>query len=169
MSPRRIDRQQSNRYRRRQRRPERVRILIVCEGFETERNYFDQMKRQDFARDHLAVTVKRGKGGSRTQVARHAVRCKNETGQQPFDEIWCVMDAEKPSDREDCEAALRILGKHEIKPCLPIPRSKFGCCRTSKRQRTPISTATRSSATWTHNGKPDSPAPMIKRIRQFSD
>ena len=40
---------------------------------------------------------------------------------EPFDEVWCVLDAEKPSDRDDCEAALRILGEHKIEPCLSNP------------------------------------------------
>lgn len=120
MSARRIDHWRSGKSRKPIRRPQRRRILIVCEGQETERNYFDQLKREGFAKDHLAITVKRGKGGSRTQVARYAVRNRNEAG-EPYDEIWCVMDTEKPSDRDDCEAALRILRKHRIEPCLSNP------------------------------------------------
>ena len=120
MSPRRIERWQSGKSRRRQWRPERTRILIVCEGRETERNYFDQMKREGFAREHLVVRVKRGKGGSREQIAESAVNFKNGAS-EPFDEAWCVMDIEKRHDRHDCEAALRILGKHKIEPCLSNP------------------------------------------------
>ena len=123
MTPRPIDRWRSGKSRRFQRRPQRRRILIVCEGKETERNYFDQLRREGWAKENLAVTVKRGKGGSREQIARFAVRLKKEanTACEPFDKVWCVMDVEKPTDRDDCRVALRILGGHEIEPCLSNP------------------------------------------------
>ena len=115
-----IHRWQSGTSRRRRSRPQRRRILIVCEGRETERNYFDQMKRVGYARDNLAVTVKRGKGGSREEIAQFAVNYKRRTN-DPFDEAWCVMDAEKTADRDACEAALRILAANQIEPCLSNP------------------------------------------------
>ena len=95
-------------------------ILIVCEGRETERNYFDRMKREGFAREHLAVTVKRGKGGSREQIAQSAVDFKNGAA-ETFDEVWCVMDAEKAADRDSCERALKTLQDNAVEPCLSNP------------------------------------------------
>jgi hypothetical protein len=120
MSARRINDWRSGKSRRRQVRPKKRRILVVCEGQETERNYFDLAKREPFAREHLTVTIKRGKGGSRRQIAECAVLLK-EDASEAYDEVWCVMDAEKPSDRVDCEAALRMLDKHGIESCLSNP------------------------------------------------
>jgi hypothetical protein len=94
----------------------------VCEGGETERNYFDGAKREPFAREHLTVTIKRGKGGSRRQIAECAVLYQGQgDAREPYDAVWCVMDAEKPSDRDDCETALRILREHGIELCLSNP------------------------------------------------
>jgi hypothetical protein len=110
----------SGRSRRCRRRPFRIRLLIVCEGRETERNYFDQLKREDWARQHFAVTVRRGKGGSRQQVAQFAIDRKDHSG-EAYDEVWCVMDVEDPSQRELLESALTMLGQHSILPCLSNP------------------------------------------------
>jgi hypothetical protein len=78
------------------------------------------MKREGFARDNLAVTVKRGKGGSREQIAQFAADCKNGAN-DPFDEAWCVMDVEKLADRASCERALKTLHDNDIEPCLSNP------------------------------------------------
>ncbi len=121
MSARRIDHNwRSGKSRTRQRRPKRRRILIVGEGQETERNYFDQMKREGWAKENLAVTVKRGKGGSREQIAQFAIDRKAEAD-EPYDEVWCVMDAETQAERASCEQALRKLKENRIKACLSNP------------------------------------------------
>jgi hypothetical protein len=39
----------------------------------------------------------------------------------PYDEVWCVMDSEKASDRPSCEQALKMLRENGIKPCLSNP------------------------------------------------
>ena len=58
-------------------RSEKTTVLIVCEGRETETNYFDQLKQEECVKRVLAITVKRGKGGSRQQVAQFAVERKD--------------------------------------------------------------------------------------------
>ncbi|MHB1037222.1 MAG: RloB family protein [Pirellulales bacterium] len=120
MSPRGKNQWQRSRTRRLQRRPLRKRILIVCEGRQTEHNYFDQLKRTGYARDHLAITVKCGKGGSREQITQFAIDRKRES-REPYDEVWCVMDTEEPSGREACETALKTLADNGIEPCLSNP------------------------------------------------
>jgi hypothetical protein len=120
MSARRTDHWRANKSRKRQRRPKRTTILIVCEGKETERNYFDQMKREGWARDNLTTTVKRGKGGSREQIAQLAIDRAAEAS-EPFDEVWCVMDLETQAERAFCERALTNLKQNGIKPCLSNP------------------------------------------------
>ncbi|MEW4531095.1 hypothetical protein [Maioricimonas sp. JC845] len=75
-SPRRARRRKSKQ------RPVKRRVLIVCEGRETERNYFDQLKRRDEVDALFTVTVKRSKGGSRTHVAESAIDRKREAERQ---------------------------------------------------------------------------------------
>jgi hypothetical protein len=122
MSPRHFNEWRRSKSRERQRRPRRRRILIVCEGRETERNYFNDLKEDGWASANLKVVVKRGKGGSREQVAEHAVNRKNEAdANEPYDEVWCVMDVEKATDRESCEKAFQMLARAGIEPCLSNP------------------------------------------------
>ena len=81
---------------------EKTTVLIVCEGKETERNYFDQLKRDEPTRQNFSITVKRGKGGSRQQIAQFAVDRKNDVDAD-YDQVWCVMDVESP-EGTGCDA-----------------------------------------------------------------
>jgi len=106
--------------RRHQPRPLRTTVLIVCEGKETERNYFEELKREPWTSRHFAITVKRGKGGSREQIAQFAIDRK-ENSAVDFDEVWCVMDVESPAARDEMVSALAQLEQNGIGPCLSNP------------------------------------------------
>ena len=101
-------------------RPSKTTVLLVCEGKETERNYFDKLKREDAIHDRFAITVKRGKGGSREDVAKYAVERKDNSGVE-YDEVWCVMDVEDASQRASLDRALTILRENNIKVYLSNP------------------------------------------------
>ena len=101
-------------------RPQKTTVLIVCEGKETERNYFDQLKRDEPTRRNFSITVKRGKGGSRQQVAQFAVDRKNDADAD-FDQVWCVMDVEGPEDLEAMRQATALLDANSITPALSNP------------------------------------------------
>lgn len=101
-------------------RPQKTTVLIVCEGKETERNYFDQLKRDEPTRRHFAITVKRGKGGSRQQVAQSAVDRMNNADDD-FDQVWCVMDTESPEGLEETQRAVKLLDANSITPALSNP------------------------------------------------
>ncbi|MGC1272431.1 MAG: RloB family protein [Planctomycetaceae bacterium] len=105
---------------RRRRRQERTRVLIVCEGRETERNYFDQLKREDIVAERFTVTVKKGSGGTREQIAGNAVDRKGDSPDE-YDEVWCVMDIEDSSHRGSLIKALKRLRENEIEACLSNP------------------------------------------------
>jgi hypothetical protein len=94
-------------------RPRKRTVLIVCEGKETEPNYFDGLKREEPIRERFTITVKGGKGGSRLQVAQFAVDRKNEPGAD-YDEVWCVMDVERPEGLDEMRKALALLGGNSI-------------------------------------------------------
>jgi len=102
------------------RRSKHVRVLIVGEGRETERNYFDGLKREGFARTHFTVIVRRGKGGTRLEIAQHAVDEKNNS-RETFDEVWCVMDVEGPEIHDEMRQALELLERNKIQPALSNP------------------------------------------------
>jgi hypothetical protein len=95
-------------------------VLIVCEGRETERNYFDQLKRDEPTRQNFAITVKRGKGGSRQQIAQFAVDRRNDGGDD-YDHVWCVMDVESPEDLDAMRRALELLEANSISAALSNP------------------------------------------------
>jgi hypothetical protein len=101
-------------------RSERTTVLIVCEGRETEPNYFDRLKREEHAKKNFTIKVKKGKGGSRQQVAQFAVERKENAGDK-FDEVWCVMDVERPEGLPDIRAALTLLESNHIKAALSNP------------------------------------------------
>jgi hypothetical protein len=101
-------------------RSERTTVLIVCEGRETEPNYFDRLKREECVKKHFAIKVKRGKGGSRQQVAQFAIERKENAGDE-FDEVWCVMDVEHPDGLDDMRAASTSLESNHIQTALSNP------------------------------------------------
>lgn len=111
------------RRRKSQLRPVKRRVLIVCEGRETERNYFDQLKRRDEVDALFAVTVRRSKGGSRTHVAESAIERKRDAEREggEFDECWCVMDVEQESEHDAVRAAVRLLRDNGFRVCLSNP------------------------------------------------
>lgn len=127
MIPRRGRSHSSGNSRTSQRRPLKTRVLIVCEGTETEYNYLHHMKEEDEVKRRLAVTVKRGNGKSRQEIAESAIQHKEKdearhAGREGLDdEAWCVMDVERADQRRDCERALKLLHENDIEPCLSNP------------------------------------------------
>jgi hypothetical protein len=104
-------------------RREKTTLLIVCEGKETEPNYLDALKREATAQQQYAVTVKRGKGGSRTQIVQAALNRKNNSDDK-YDEVWCVMDVEVSNDPQhpvNLAAAVKLAKQHEVTLCLSNP------------------------------------------------
>jgi hypothetical protein len=106
--------------RRRSSRKPLLRVLIVGEGRETERNYFDALKREDEVRAKFFVTVRKGKGGSREQIAQHAVERKREAPDD-YDVAFCVMDVEHAGHAASLKKALTLLRRNHIAPCLSNP------------------------------------------------
>ena len=101
-------------------RSEKITVLIVCEGRETEPNYFHQLKQEECVKERFRITVKRGKGGSRQQVAQHAVERKDNANDD-YDEVWCVMDVEHPDGLDAMREALTLLEGNQIQPALSNP------------------------------------------------
>ena len=65
----------------------RGRILIVCEGKETEPNYFNSFPKID----NVSVVTAGGKG-SPSQVVEIAGQLRDKAKQSPYDAVWAVFD-----------------------------------------------------------------------------
>lgn len=94
------------------RQPKR-RILIVCEGEETERGYFEKFQ-HEVRNPRVHVKVAKPTGVPLT-VVTEAVRLKEEAQEAArlqrdenlrWDEVWCVVDVdEHPKLKEACQLA----------------------------------------------------------------
>jgi hypothetical protein len=109
--------------RRSRHRPLKVRILIVCEGRETEPNYFRGLRDEEAVRQNFSVVVQKGKGGSCLAVVEHAVaeKAKAAARGEGFDEVWCVFDVEQAGQRAQVIEGRTLAGRHIIQLALSNP------------------------------------------------
>jgi hypothetical protein len=80
-------------------------FLIVCEGEETEPNYFRGFKCRTL---HLKIE---GKGKDPINLVK---RAKILSSEDEFDQVWCVFDKDEISNK-DFKSALQIADKTNIK------------------------------------------------------
>jgi hypothetical protein len=103
-------------------RPEKTRILIVCEGKETEPNYFRRLRDEDAVRQNFNIVVKKGKGGSLAVVEQAIDELEKAAARrEDFDEAWCVFDIEQASRQRQVIEARMLAGQHDIKLALSNP------------------------------------------------
>ena len=104
-------------------RPEKTRILIVCEGRETEPNYFRGLRDEEIVRQNFSVVVQKGKGGSSLEVVQQAIAEQEKAANrgEHFDEVWCVFDVEQASQREQVIKARKLADQHKIQLALSNP------------------------------------------------
>jgi hypothetical protein len=104
-------------------RPPRIRVLIVCEGKETEPNYFRALREEEAVRRRFSVVVQKGKGGSCLTVVQQAVaeQQKAAARQEDYDEVWCVFDVERAGQREQVTKARTLADRHGIRLALSNP------------------------------------------------
>ena len=95
----------------------------MCEGRETEPNYFRALRNEPSVHKKFAVTVKKGRGGSRLDIVRQAVEEKEQGGGE-FDETWCVLDVEHPHSidaQDDLAQAVDLGRRNEIRLAFSNP------------------------------------------------
>ncbi|HKI38707.1 MAG TPA: RloB family protein [Gemmataceae bacterium] len=102
-------------------RPEEARVLIVCEGRETEPNYFWGLQRD--VRPRFNVEIKRGKGGSRLAIVQKAIDELEKAANrgENFDEVWCVFDVEQAGQKDQVIQARTLAGQYGIQLALSNP------------------------------------------------
>jgi hypothetical protein len=72
------------------------RFLIVCEGKETEPNYFSSFKNE---LKTIAFLQIEGKGMVSLSLVKEAKRLKDDDGE--YDEVWCVFDRDFKSENNN--------------------------------------------------------------------
>ncbi len=112
-----------NDYRRRQgnKTPAKV-IVIVCEGKQTEPNYFRALK-QKFRLSNLNVQVFPGKGAP-INVVNCAIEEKKKLD-EPTDEVWCVLDTENPINNPTLSVAIEKAKKARINLAISNPSFEY--------------------------------------------
>jgi hypothetical protein len=79
-------------------RPERDKILIVCEGKKTEPNYFRKFKAKIVVID---IDI-HGKGFNTISLVKEAISQKEKAEKigKPYNQIWCVFDKDSFTDND---------------------------------------------------------------------
>jgi hypothetical protein len=85
------------------------RFLIVCEGTETEPNYFHHFKRKirEKHRDSVSIEI-HGKGMNTESLVARAVRLKNRANPD-YTQVWCVFDKDNFTDEQFNSACTNAL------------------------------------------------------------
>ncbi|MBD2483482.1 RloB family protein [Planktothrix sp. FACHB-1365] len=92
----------------------RKRLLIVCEGQETEPNYFNNLYK-NLNRGHLYIQVK-GEGRVTLSLVERAIELRNEDGE--YNEVWCVFDRDFKSEnknQQNFNAAIALALRENIR------------------------------------------------------
>lgn len=93
-------------------------IVIVCEGEETEPNYFGSL-RQKFRLSPLIIKVVAGKG-SPIRIVECAIDEKKRL-EDTKDEVWCVLDTETPANNPTLKTAIEKAQKAKINLAISNP------------------------------------------------
>lgn len=95
-------------------------VIIVCEGKETEPNYFNAL-RQKFRLSTLNIKVVLGQGAPMSLVTRAVVEKKK----QDADEVWCVLDTENPNENPALVTAITEANRARINLALSNPSFEY--------------------------------------------
>jgi hypothetical protein len=92
-----------------------TRLLIVCGGRQTEKQYFDGLLGSE---RNAAVSVKiKPRAKSPTEVVRYAQALRRDN-RDDFDEVWCVLDVD---EFQDVAAAVALARRSGIKMAISNP------------------------------------------------
>ena len=130
--PHRYERKMNSYYRRLgSRQPGRC-ILIVCEGAETEPNYFESL-RNYLKLSNIRVKIKDHAGApiSVVEEALDLVEKRNKdirdgrTNAPQFEAIWCVFDVENPCNNQSFDQAVLIADQNNFSLAVSNPAFEF--------------------------------------------
>ena len=97
-------------------KPLRKRFLLLCEGIETEPNYFEYF--QKIGRDNQTVTIQiEPLGVVGITVVREAIQRKKQDNSYKEDEVWCIFDKDakkENNNQHNFNEAIRLAFKNEL-------------------------------------------------------
>ena len=97
-------------------KPVRKRFLIICEGTETEPNYFESF--QKIGRDTQKVTIQIiPEGAVGITIVERAKKRKEQDGSYGKDEVWCVFDRDakkENNNQQNFNYAIRLAVENEL-------------------------------------------------------
>lgn len=104
-------------------RPRKTRVLIWCEGKMTEPTYLNGLYREQGVRDHFMLDIRRGSGGDAlvTVTAARNERNRQRQREEPYDEVWCVLDVESRDRAKRLEEAIVAAKREGIQLALSNP------------------------------------------------
>jgi hypothetical protein len=88
----------------------RDRILIVCEGTETEPNYFKHLLKQLRLSSAKVWVAGKECGSAPKSIVAYAIQEIRQENDNPYDQVWCVFDVEIPKHTSLDEAYDSIIG-----------------------------------------------------------
>lgn len=103
--------------------PEKRTVLIVGEGRQTEPNYFRGLGKSLPRSSAFAIKAKKGHGRSPEAVVKEAIDYRHGAEERglEYDEVWCMLDVERPSNRTSLNAAVALAEEEGITLCLSNP------------------------------------------------
>jgi RloB-like protein len=111
--------------------PPRETLLVVCEGAETERVYFEALRRKYHLRTVDVVICPSDFGTDPTSVVKCAIHMRNkrklDKEREDFDHVWSVIDTErysKAKERKLC-GALDLARRKDISVAVSNPCFEF--------------------------------------------
>ncbi|MCD4738008.1 MAG: RloB family protein [Anaerolineae bacterium] len=114
-------------------RPPRQCILIVCEGRQTEPNYFEAL-RYELKLTSVEVKVVTESGSAPINVVESALRLrrqrerdvrKKRTSELKFDAVWCVFDRETPQDNLSFPRAVDKATSNQLELAVSTPAFEY--------------------------------------------
>ena len=102
-------------------RPERKPVLIVCEGQETEPNYFRGLKSLNGVKKRFKIVVRKGRGEDAGKLVEIAAKLG---AKDDYDSVWCVIDTEVPAndgERRSLLNAVKLAGAKKVNLALSNP------------------------------------------------
>lgn len=94
------------------------RVLIVCGGRETEKQYFQGLRAAE--RNPAVRVVIKANPGSPTEVVRHAEKLRRQAPDE-FEDVWCVFDVDEYGIEESVTTARRLgIGVAISNPCFEL-------------------------------------------------
>ncbi|MBI1882343.1 MAG: RloB domain-containing protein [Chloroflexi bacterium] len=135
-------------------RPPRQCFLIVCEGAQTEPNYFESLCRELKLQPLVEVQVE-GQGAAPISVVNRALirreerereakaaQRKSQFGAPPFDEVWCVFDVEKPDKNPSFQQAVSKARSNKLELAISNPAFEYWYLLHFKETTQPFADAT---------------------------